>query len=245
MQRLKRWWCGLVFATVLGMAGPVQAGIPVLDAGNLVQSILQVINDIEQISNQVTSLTNEVQQITQLGQQLQSMTGARNLGEILNNPALQNYIPTNTIQNYNALVGGYSQLSGLARQMRDQNMIYNCLDRPAAEIASCQAQFAKPYQEKATMQTALESSTQRLQQIQQLMQRINTTTDPKAIGELQARIQAENAMLLHEMSRAQLAMGLYEAEQHAAEMREKERRMEVMSRNGTVVPAAYAPPAAP
>ena len=61
-------------------------GIPVIDIANLIQTIQQVLND-------VTKIENQVQQIKAMESQLSSITGARNLGAILNNPALQNYVP--------------------------------------------------------------------------------------------------------------------------------------------------------
>eukprot|EP01136_Pigoraptor_vietnamica_P003843 Opistho-1_new@33584 len=59
-------------------------GIPVIDAANLIQTVQQVMNDI-------TAINNQVQQIVQLQDQLRSISGIRNLGDVFNNPSLQNY----------------------------------------------------------------------------------------------------------------------------------------------------------
>ena len=61
-------------------------GIPVIDSANLVQTIQQVLNDI-------TSIQNQVQQISQLQNHLNSINGIRNLGQVFNSAALQNYVP--------------------------------------------------------------------------------------------------------------------------------------------------------
>lgn len=222
--------CGWFFST------PAQAGIPVIDVSNLMQSIMEVLNSVEQISNQVSQIQNQVEQIERAQQTLDSMTGSRNLGNILNNPAFHTYLPPNAIDTYNALVDGYDALNGAARTMRDAEMLYNCLDKPAGPARRrCQATLARPYQQKAFMQQAIQTSNSRIAQINSLMQQINTTTDPKAIGELQARIDAENAMLLNEMARAQYLQGLYDADARAEENRQEEIRMEALTRTGTVM----------
>ncbi|WP_457326255.1 type IV secretion system protein, partial [Roseateles sp. P5_E11] len=79
----------LKLATTLALAASAVTssaqGIPVIDVANLVQTVQQVMNDI-------TKINNQVQQITRLQAQLTSINGARNLGDIFNNPALKNYV---------------------------------------------------------------------------------------------------------------------------------------------------------
>ena len=226
----------LAVLLTLGFASvPAHAGVPVIDVAGLVQSIMEVLNSVEQISNQVNQIQNQVDQISQAEESFNSMTGSRNLGNVFNNPALQNYLPANSVANYNALAGGYDQLNGFAKQLRDAEMIYNCMDKEGDARRRCQASFARPYQQKASMQTALQTSNGRMAQINALMQRINGTQDPKEIAELGARIEAENAMLMHEMARAQYAQAMFDADQKAEENRQEEMRMDMLSRNGSIM----------
>jgi type IV secretion system protein VirB5 len=215
-------------ALVLGLgvaaAMPARAGIPVIDAANLMQSIQDVINSITQIENQI-------QQIQQLQTQINSITGSRNLGTILNSTALQNYVPANA----NAILTsinstGYSGLSGNARSLRDASMVYNCLDMEGTARTQCQASLAHPYQHKSFMQDALSSASGRLGQINGLLSAINGTTDPKGIQELQARITGETAMLQHEMSRIHTAQYLAEAERQVQASQARERELENLRR---------------
>ncbi|MEO8924563.1 MAG: type IV secretion system protein, partial [Caldimonas sp.] len=67
-------------------ATAANAGIPVIDVAALVQSVQEVMQSVQQI-------TNQIRQIEQLQSQYQAITGVRNLGTVMNNPALQNYIP--------------------------------------------------------------------------------------------------------------------------------------------------------
>ena len=61
-------------------------GIPVLDTANLVSAI-------QRLQSSITQINTQYQQIRQLYDQLNAMSRARGLGDVLNNPALQNYIP--------------------------------------------------------------------------------------------------------------------------------------------------------
>lgn len=89
-----------------------------------------------------------------------------------------------------------------------------------------------PYQQKAFMQDALQAARGRIAQITSLMGQIDATTDPKAVAEVQARIEAENAMLQHQQAQINLARGLADAEYRIAESRAKEGQLQQASRTG-------------
>ena len=207
-------------------ANAAHAGIPVIDVAALIQAVQEVMQSIQQI-------TNQIRQIEQLQAQVEAITGARNLGAILNNPALQNYIPadaTNVLGSVQS--NGYGSLTASARTLRDAQMTYNCLNLAGGERTQCQSSLAMPYQQKALMQDAMDSARGRIAQIQSLMQQINATPDQKAVGEIQARISAENAMLQHQMTQINLARGMAEADVRIAESRAREAQMQQASRTG-------------
>ncbi len=208
-------------------------GIPVIDAANLAQTIQQVLDGITQINNQV-------QQINQLQSQINSINGIRNLGNVFNNPLLQNYVPAEAYTYVNAInTSGYSGLNATAKSLRDAGMVYNCMDLAGNARTSCQATLAQPYQQKGLLQDAMKSAAGRLSQIQSLMGQINATTDQKAVQEVQARIGAENALLAHEMSQVQMLQGMADSEERIARSRERERQYQMLARTGKV--ADYLP----
>ena len=221
-------------ALVAVSAGNVRAqGIPVIDIANLVQTILQVLND-------VTKINNQVQQITALQSQLDSINGARNLGNVFNNPTLRNYVPPEAYTYLNAVnTAGYSGLNTTAKVLRDAGMVYNCLDLTGAARTSCQAALAQPYQQKGLLQDAMKSAAGRLSQINSLMSEINATSDQKAVLEIQARISAENALLTHEVSQVQMLQGMADSEERIARSRERERQYQTLGRTGRI--ADYLP----
>jgi type IV secretion system protein VirB5 len=218
---------------VLGSTSAHAQGIPVIDAANLVQTIQQVIHDI-------TKIQNQVHQITQLQSHLSSINGTRNLGNVLNNPLLRNYVPAEAYIFINAVhTGGYAGLNGTARALRDASMVYNCMDLTGTEQTRCQAALAQPYQHKGLLQDAMTSASGRLAQIQALMNQINLTTDQKAVQEIQARISAENALLAHEATQIQMLQGMADSEERIARSRDRERQYQMLGRTGRI--ADYLP----
>ncbi|GAA0739613.1 type IV secretion system protein [Ideonella azotifigens] len=226
--RLKVAAAACVIASTFGASHARAQGIPVIDAANLMQTVQQVLNDITEINNQV-------QQITQLQGQLDSINGMRNLGNVFNNPMLQNYVPAEAYTYVNAInSSGYAGLSATAKALRDDGMVYNCTDLSSDARTSCQASLAQPYQYKGMLQDAMKSAAGRLSQIQSLMGQINATTDQKAVQEIQARVGAENALLAHEMSQLQMVQGMADSEERIARSRERERQYQMLVRTGKV-----------
>jgi type IV secretion system protein VirB5 len=211
---------------MLCTSAPARAGIPVIDVAAILQAALEVTNGIAQIENQYRQLVG-------LSQQLESISNARSLGDVLNNPALQNYVPREAGTMVQSLEsGGYGTLSGASKTLRDAQMTYNCLDvDDAGKRTHCQSTLAKPYQQKAFMEDALAKARDRAAQINSLMVRAGTTTDQKEIQEVTARIGAENALLQHEVSQIELMRGLAEADQRVADSRAHEAQLEQASRN--------------
>ena len=215
-------------AIALASAACPAQGIPVIDAANLVQTVQQVVNDI-------TKINNQVQQISQLQNQLASMNGIRGLGTILDNPLLRNYVPAQAYTLVNAVdTSGYAGLGSTAKALRDAAMVYNCGDLEGAARTACQASLAQPYQQKGMLQDAMNAAASRLSQIGSLMGQVDSTSDQKAVLEIQARIGAENALLAHEMTQIQMLQGMADAEERIARSRDRERQYQMLGRTGRI-----------
>jgi type IV secretion system protein VirB5 len=211
-------------ATCVG--GANAQGIPVMDIDSIIQSILSVLQSLQQIENQIA-------QIRQYESQLKALSGMRNLGQVLNSPLLQNYVPANAMTIVSSIEsGGYSGLSGTAKGLRDARMTYNCLDKEGDARTNCQSVLAQPYQQKAFMEDAMTAARGRISQIQSLMGQIDATVDPKGVAEIQARIEAENALIQHEQTQITMAKGVADAEERIQQSRNKEQQMEQATRSG-------------
>lgn len=102
----------LAATLTLGTATSQAQGIPVIDIAGLIQAVQEVLQSLQQIENQI-------RQIEQLRSQTAAMTGSRGLGSVLNNPLLQNYIPSDAIRIVNSVnTTGYAGLAGTARALR-------------------------------------------------------------------------------------------------------------------------------
>lgn len=216
-------------------AAPAHAqGIPVIDIQSILQAILAGLQYATEIENQVT-------QIEQLGSQVQAITGSRGLGAILNNPLIQNYLPqdtTNILRQVDAL--GTQGLSATATVLRNARKIYNCENKTGSDQTLCQANLGQAYQSMGFLQDAMNTANGRVGQIQSLMDQISMTDDQKGVNEIQARIEAENALLGHVQSQVNMATGMAIAQQQIQQSRADEARMQQAARTGSL--ADFVPP---
>lgn len=218
----------LVGATLFGNSA--HAGIPVIDVTSVAIQQTQLVQAIQQVMAWAQQYQQMVQQYQQLQTSYNSITGSRGLGDILNNPALQGVVPADVAQVYNGLnSGGYAGLTSAAQSLRSATMKYNCENMTGDTQVACQAALNTNAQSQSYQQNALQMITQRVSQIQSLQSQINTTQDPKAIAELQARITAENAQVSNDANRISVMQALAQSQQQAADQALRERTMKMLS----------------
>ncbi|OPY63616.1 MAG: Type IV secretion system protein virB5 precursor [Syntrophorhabdaceae bacterium PtaU1.Bin034] len=209
-------------------------GVPVFDGANLGQ---QITNSIQQIAKMVEQINQMKMQYEQLQQTYNAMTGARNLGDILNNPLLSSYLPSDWRYVYSSInSGGYAGLTGTARAIRDANRIFDVCTGISDSTAkrACEREAANAAQHAAFSSEAYDKTATRLQQIKELMARLNSTTDQKAALEMIGRLSAEQAMIQNEATRLQLYDMLIENEQRLIAQQQKEIGIREMKRHGGV-----------
>ena len=229
----------IVFLFMALSAAPARAQIPVTDVAALTQHIQQVLawgqqyaQMVEQISNQVEQINNQVEQINQLQNTYNSMTGSRGLGSFMNSitdQAARRYLPADMAQIYDlyngTIVPGFAALSARISALRTVisglppgyfpagSDLDNELRRTLDSIGT----------QRAMAEQAYRSTTDRIPNIESLMTRINTTTDPKEIAELQARISAEQVMVQADTNRLALLRYQQEVQRQEEEQRKRER----------------------
>ncbi|EBM9597893.1 P-type DNA transfer protein VirB5 [Salmonella enterica subsp. enterica serovar Derby] len=233
---MKAFSVSIVLAAGIAMSSAAFAQIPVTDGASIANSIQQQIETIAKWKMQYDQMTS---QINQMKQQYESLTGSRNLGQILNNAALRDYLPNDWQGVYDAVKsGGYSGLSGRAQSIYEANkafdacMVFKLVDQRTA----CEAQAVKGAQDKAFALDAYDKAKSRLTQIDQLMAKINDTPDPKAIAELQGRIAAEQAMIQNEQTKLQMYQMVAAAEDRLQEQRQRELNAKAGARRGWIQP---------
>lgn len=224
---------GLLAASLL--ASTAHAGIPVTVVADVPSQMNQVQNYAQMLKEYATlmeQLEQMKQQFAQMEKDYQSITGTRNLGQILNNPEFKQYLPDNWQQVYNSIRNnGYKGLTGTAKALRDASKVFDAcasIQNPTKKQV-CEASAVKPAQDQAFAVDAFKKSAQRTEQIEGLMKRINTTSDPKSIAELTARIQAEQAMLQNEQTKMEMYLASSKAEQAMLEQQEIEAEAKIWS----------------
>jgi type IV secretion system protein VirB5 len=187
--------CGLSLS-----AAPARAQWLVLDVPNLVEAINQVMAWYDQY-NQMVDQYNQLVSITS------KVDGARALGTILNNGSIQASLPEEMRNAAQLLNGAYS---GTARAN-----INSVLSSYGVSLPNSQSTASANVVSK--MEQVLDSAAQRVQQLNQLAGRVDSSGDAKDGIDLLNRNVLENARINNDMLKAFAAI---EGNRRAAELRD-------------------------
>ena len=191
----------------------------VVDAPALIQLVQQVAN----AEQQLVTLKN---QLTQAQQELQSMTGARGMEQLLSG-TVRNYLPANWSQVAGAVQGpsGFGSLSSDMQNISSMNAVLTP-QRLALLPASTQQQIQASRQWSAMQQAishqALSNASSRFNSLQSLISAIPSATDQKGALDLQARISAELAMLQNEQNKLAVLAQSTQGQQDALALQARE-----------------------
>lgn len=198
----------IVVSTLLA-AAPARAGIPVLDAANVANTWAQV----QAWGQQAKDMIQQIQQLQQQFQQLQTMTnkldGMRNLGSILNDPAIRANLPPEMRDAVQLLLNP----AALATSQANLNQILssfgvNTVDHPNAGRAAADT--------IGRMQQILASTQTRNTQLSQLASRVDATADAKESLDMVNRNVLEAASINNQMMQTMAAL---EAARQTAELK--------------------------
>lgn len=194
---------GVVAATMLSLASASFAAIPV----TITASVPDTVNQIATMKKWVDQLHHMKTQVDQMKSQYESMTGARGLGQIMNNPALRTYLPNEWSGIYDKVKGG--SLAGIS-SVASSIATSEGFDPHAVGAKKRQNEIMAA--NKAMTMRAYDQTLARLENIQALMVQADATMDVKAAADLNNRVAAENAMIQNEQIRLNLAAQLQAAE---------------------------------
>lgn len=203
-------------ALCFSLSSPAFAGgIPVIDVASLAQQI-------EQVAAWAQQYQQMTQQIQQLQQQIASTTGSRGFSSALNSPAFQQarrMLPQDAQTLLDLAVNGsYGNLANSISSIKQNTTTLNrgnFSDQLGSDM--WEADLNRAASNKALSMEAYNSAQQRLSNLESLMSQISTTDDPKAIGELQARIATEQGIIQNEQAKIQAMSMLVAAEKQISE----------------------------
>jgi type IV secretion system protein VirB5 len=190
-----------------------------------VPATVQLIQEVLTARQQLLTLHSQLQQAEQA---LQSMTGSRGMQQLLGGTS-RNYLPTSWSQLSNLAqnpAGAYGSLSANIQSLVGGNAVLSP-QQLAALAPADQQQIAAQRQWAATRlavsQSALANASGRFAAIQNLINAMSSATDQKGILDLQARINAELAMLQNEQTKLQVLSQAFEAQESVLQEQRRER----------------------
>lgn len=204
----------------LGSIRPAAAQWAVIDVGAIAQLIQQYVTLQEQ-------LTTARDHLEQARQEYEALTGGRGMERLLAG-TVRNYLPADYRALVDALAGAgwaYGAFSSSARAFLDANIVLTP-EELAVFSPEDRAHLEATRRSTATLQAlteqALANTSGRFTAIQELIDAIPGAADPKAIMDLQARIQAEQGMLSNESTKLQVLFQAVTAQDSAERLRRRE-----------------------
>jgi type IV secretion system protein VirB5 len=188
---------------------PVHAsGIPVVDAASIADRAIKHVETLAKYAEQIAVLRD---QLESQKRQLEALTGTRNLGDILNNPAIRDALPADARDILRASNGGLGGISDAVERIEREERLTGNYEQDKKNLDARAEKIA--VRSQAMMEQTQKAMTARVKQVDQLQAKINQAQDPKAIADLQARLLVEQANIQADQTRADMLTRQIEAEQ--------------------------------
>lgn len=197
-----------------------------------------VVFDPTQAGNMATEFMKWKNQYDQMKAMIDNSSGNRGYGNLMNIPnQARNYIPSNFSDVMSLLQSNNPSYSGMTDSIRkymDANAVLTDADLDNMKLSTATRKYLTDSRSNtATIQAladeGLHNASVRFNLLQSLAYEINNTTDPKAIAELQARIQVEQNMLTNEQTKMQ---DLFDGMQNRKEMIDQQAREVAVQQTG-------------
>jgi type IV secretion system protein VirB5 len=224
---------------VLGFSGAAHAQIPVTDVAHITATQMSHIESIAKYIEQITQLRA---QLDQARATYNSISGLRNIGSLMNNQLLSQYLPADYQQAFNALRSGQggsmAGVSGNLNQIAAYYQAQNCQQGGGNTTPQAQQACKQAWQTLSMNQYVAEEgykqSAQNIQNLQQFVNSINSSSDAKSMQDLQARIAVEQVKLDNERAKLQTVAMMQKA-QEDMERRNQGDRVRQMLSTGTEI----------
>ncbi|TQJ94644.1 P-type DNA transfer protein VirB5 [Achromobacter sp. SLBN-14] len=204
-----RFTTALAVVFLTNSLAPVHAsGIPVVDAASIADRAIKHVETLAKYAEQIEVLKG---QLESQKRQLESLTGTRNLGDILNNPAIREALPADAREILRASNGGLGGISDAVERIEREERLTGNYEQDKKNLDARAEKLA--VRSQAMMEQTQKAMTARVKQVDQLQAKINQTQDPKAIADLQARLLVEQANIQADQTRADMLTRQIEAEQ--------------------------------
>lgn len=202
MKLFKKFFGAIALGLGLVAMNPAHAGIPVIDKTNLAQAV-------QQVAAWALQYEQMVSQIQEMQKAYDNLSGIRDMGDLVNNPLSRKYLPE---EYQEILTNGVGQWEAIRDAAKKFEIASTSLDANS-DAAKAFEQIAKQAAlNRAGAEEAYKTASQRFQDIQVLLDKINDSPDAKDIADLQGRIQAEQVMMANEANKLQMLAQLASAQ---------------------------------
>jgi type IV secretion system protein VirB5 len=201
----------------------------VFDASHTAQTMLGWVQQAKDMTAQVDELKKQYETMQQ---EYQSISGIRNMGDLVNNPALRKYLP----DDYQTILNsGYGNAQSIRDASRVSGFENTNPDSETSKAFEKNAMQAANFE--ATAEAGYKQAGKRFNDIQTLLDQINQAPDQKSILDLQARIQVEQVMQQNESNRLMMLGQLAQAQKDLANQAALERQ--IKSTKGGTIPTNW------
>ena len=203
----------LAATACIGIAGGANAQIPV----TVTSDIPATIHQIETIAKWAEQLNSMSKQLDQMKQVYGTLQGMRNLGSLMNNDLLTQYLPQDylgAVQSLRTGSGSFSGISGSLTDIMKANQLRSCaeLNGDPQMRSTCTQQWKQLALQKQIGDMGYRKASENIRNLQTFVGSINASTDQKSISEVQARIQIETVRMQNEQIKLSTIQAMEEAD---------------------------------
>lgn len=173
---------------------------PLSPAQAFIGGMLDIATEHTQVASWAAQYIQMIDQYEQLVATYKSLNGARGMERLVNNPEIRKYLPDDYA---NILSQGYGNWQELRRLLDNPIGVANVYKNRRDQLAI----------DEAMVQEAYRQASKRIRDIQVLLDKLRDTSDAKDVSDLQARIQAEQAMIQNERVKLAMLKDLQEIQQ--------------------------------
>lgn len=230
----------IVLAAALTAIGPAaHAGIPVFDGANVAQSIQNIVAWGKQYTQMAQSYIKQANQLITLGKQLDNVQGIRGMASLVNNPLLRQYVPQEwgkTLKLMSEADAAFDGLKTKANAVRSAAKLLDIADT-AIDPGSAVGKTFKGFADQAALNRTLaeesyDKASQRIADVQTLLDKVNDAPEQKDVMDLQARLQAETAMIANETAKLLAQQQAQAAQRDLADQQAREIAMKSVRMTG-------------
>lgn len=172
-------------------------------AAHVAEQIEQGLEQINKLKEQLKTAQEQLGQLTDLNAGFNQITDVGELAKALKDPGVTRYLPEN-FSDYSGSLNGLlkTNTDGFA-QRYDHYETTSISPGNEFYYDELKRQKQETYTDMSVGQAVYDTASKRITELEKLRDRLNTAATPKEVMDLQARIQAESALLQNEVLRMQ------------------------------------------